>query len=43
MKVQSDLEGLIDINYLKKKASYIEDIRTIDRLSQSFTANQVNN
>ena len=42
MKVQSDLEGLIDISYLKKKVSSIEDIGTIDRMSQSYTTNQVN-
>ena len=39
MKVQSDLKGLINISHLKKKVSYNEDIRTIDRMSQSYIAN----
>ena len=42
MKVQSDLEGLIDISYLKKKVSSLEDIGTIDRMSQSYTKNSGN-
>ena len=42
MKVQSDLQGLIDICHLKKKVSYNEDIRTIDRMSQFYKANQAN-
>ena len=41
-KIQSDLEGLTKISSLKKKVRPKKDIRTIDRVSQSYTKNSGN-
>ena len=41
-KIQSDLEGLTKISSLKKKIRPKKDIRTIDRVSQSYTKNTGN-